>query len=104
MKTTKHKVTKKDLETNRFMKEDKLKVGDVIEIAVPEKKTIKAKPKAVVIEPNSPYFLTGNGIKLPLEIEGHVVEQMVETKEVNGVTYYSCLCDDGCTYDAVEVA
>lgn len=108
MKTKKHKVTQKDLDTNRFMKEEKLKVGDIIEIAVTESKPAAKKPKkgavAASADDEVECFVTEDGVKLPIDIEGHKIQSVVDTKEVNGVINYNCLCDDGCTYHTVAVS
>lgn len=45
-------------------------------------------------------FLTAeNDERLPLSFENRKIEQVLGRKESGGVVYYSCLCEDGATYD-----
>lgn len=172
MKTIKHVVTQEDIDSNQFIQEENVPVGDTIEIGIlddqkeyvflkdfgeeesgglkagdtmilpnagwdvedvdariadgtiqiidnevvpdeippeeviPEKKEDEVVPekKAEEVIPEEDFFVTPLGIKLPSKIEGHKIQSVVDTLEINGVINYNCLCDDGCTYHTPSVA
>lgn len=102
LKTVKYVVTQEDLDNNRFLREEGIKVGE--EIEVPENSVVKKEVEDIVTAEAPTYFTGPEGQLLPLEIEGHKVISVSGTVESGGKILFNCLCDDGCTYHTEKIA